>query len=332
MNLTEVIKFLESNQLTVRHSHKNEDFIIKEIAPLDSADKSDISYVNKDKYLLDLTRTNAGAVLVNAKFAKYVPTHTQILEVENPYLAFAYLTHLFTKPEFANPKHNFALDFPNPAVTIAHNVFIGSNVNIGDNTHIMPGVCISDNVSIGENCKIYPNVVIYRDTKIGDNVRIHAGSIIGSDGFGYAQTKDGRHIKIEHNGRVIIENDVEIGANSTIDRAVFGETLVAQGAIIDNLVQVAHNCRVGENSILVAQTGLAGSSILGRSVIMGGQSGTGGHINIGDFVQVAGRGAVGKNLPANTKWGGHPLMELEEWMKFYVNLRRFLKQKLKEQQ
>lgn len=173
--------------------------------------------------------------------------------------------------------------------------------------------------------------MIYRDTKIGDNVRIHAGSIIGSDGFGYAQTKDGRHIKIEHNGRVIIENDVEIGANSTIDRAVFGETLVAQGAIIDNLVQVAHNCRVGENSILVAQTGLAGSSILGRSVIMGGQSGTGGHINIGDFVQVAGRGAVGKNLPANTKWGGHPLMELEEWMKFYVNLRRFLKQKLKEQ-
>ncbi len=189
----------------------------------------------------------------------------------------------------------------------------------------MPNVVIGDNVSIGEHCKIYPNVVIYRDSIIGNRVNIHAGSIIGCDGFGYAHTAEGKHIKIEHNGRVVIEDDVEIGANNTIDRAVFGQTLIKQGAKIDNLVQIGHNCVVGEHTLLVSQVGLAGSTTTGRNVIMGGQAGTGGHIHIGDFVQVAGRGAVGKNLPPHTKWGGHPLMELNEWMKFYVSLRRLIK-------
>ena len=179
--------------------------------------------------------------------------------------------------------------------------------------------------AFGKNCKIYPNVVIYGNTHIGDNVIIHAGSIIGCDGFGYAHTDKGEHIKITHNGRVVIEDNVEIGANNTIDRAVFGETIIKKGAKIDNLVQIGHNCVIGEHSILVSQVGLAGSTTTGRNVIFGGQAGTGGHIHIGDFVQVAGRGAVGKNLPANTKWGGHPLMELDEWMKFYVSLRRMLK-------
>ena len=125
---------------------------------------------------------------------------------------------------------------------------------------------------------------------------------------------------------------MEIGANNTIDRAVFGETIIKKGAKIDNLVQIGHNCVVGEHSILVSQVGLAGSTTTGRNVIMGGQAGTGGHIHIGDFVQVAGRGAVGKNLPPHTKWGGHPLMELSEWMKFYVSLRRLIKKDSKKPQ
>lgn len=329
MRLQEAIEFLESKNIAVRHFNVSKDFELSALAPLEQATQTQISYIDQEKYLASLADSHVGAVLVRPNHANIVPAHIQGLEVANPHLAFAYLSHLFVKPEFANPHKNYAQELleSNPTLTIAPNVFIGANVSIGAHTQILPGVVLSDNVSIGAHCKIYPNVVIYRDTQIGDNVSIHAGSVIGSDGFGYAHTNEGEHIKIEHSGRVVIESRVEIGANNTIDRAVFGETRIKSGAIIDNLVQVGHNCVVGENTILVSQVGLAGSTTTGRNVVMGGQAGTGGHIHIGDFVQVAGRGAVGKNLPPNTKWGGHPLMELDEWMKFYVSLRRLLKQK-----
>ena len=283
------------------------DFELSGIAPLESASPSQISYIDQDKYIPALADSKAGAVLIRASLQESVPPHIQPLIVENPHLAFALLSQLFAKPCFSLTSHP----------PRASNIHIGANVVIGEN------------VSIGEHCIIYPNVVIYRDSVIGNRVRLHAGSIIGCDGFGYAHTNDGRHIKIEHNGRVVIEDDVEIGANNTIDRAVFGETLIKKGAKIDNLVQIGHNCVVGEHSILVSQVGLAGSTTTGRNVVMGGQAGTGGHIHIGDFVQVAGRGAVGKNLPPHTKWGGHPLMELDEWMKFFVSLRRMLKKSAK---
>ena len=280
------------------------------IAPLESATSTQISYIDQDKYLSNLVDSKVGAVFIRPHLLEKVPSHIQPLVVENPHLAFALLSQLFAAP-------CFTLTTQNPR---SNNIQIGANVVIGDN------------VSIGEHCKIYPNVVIYRDSIIGNRVNIHAGSIIGCDGFGYAHTNDGKHIKIEHNGRVVIEDDVEIGANNTIDRAVFGETIIKKGAKIDNLVQIGHNCVVGEHSILVSQVGLAGSTTTGRNVIMGGQAGTGGHIHIGDFVQVAGRGAVGKNLPPHTKWGGHPLMELSEWMKFYVSLRRLIKKDSKKPQ
>lgn len=323
MHLSEVVVFLESKGIQIKHLQKGKDFELSAIAPLNEATPSQISYIDQDKYIKDLQDSQAGAVLVRENLINLVPTNTQILEVSNPHLAFAYLSHLFKKPEFINPHINYAKEHKN--AQIASSVFIGSNVTIGEQTTIMPNVVISDNVKIGKNCTIYPNVVIYRDTHIGDNVILHAGSIIGSDGFGYAHTPAGEHIKIEHNGCVVIEDNVEIGANNTIDRAVFGKTLIKKGAKIDNLVQIGHNCEVGEHSLLVSQVGLAGSTTTGRNVVMGGQAGTGGHIHIGDFVQVAGRGAVGKNLPPNTKWGGHPLMELDAWMKFYVKLRKLVK-------
>ncbi len=299
------------------------DFELSGIAPLESATPTQVSYIDQDKYIVSLADSKAGAVLIRASLADKVPSHIQPLIVENPHLAFALLSQLFSQD-------GFSLTHREPRATnaqIGENVVIGENVSIGENCIFYPNVVIGENVSIGENCIIYPNVVIYRDTLIGNRVRIHAGSVIGCDGFGYAHTNDGKHIKIEHNGRVVIEDDVEIGANNTIDRAVFGETLIKKGAKIDNLVQIGHNCIVGEHSILVSQVGLAGSTTTGRNVVMGGQAGTGGHIHIGDFVQVAGRGAVGKNLPPKTKWGGHPLMELDEWMKFFVSLRRMVKNK-----
>lgn len=323
MRLSEAIAFLQSKDIHIKHLQTAQDFELSAIAPLDEATASQLSYIDQDKYAKDLQHSKAGAVLVRENLTNQVPQHMQVLEVANPHLAFAYLSHLFKKPEFSNPNTNYATKHTN--AQIAPNAFIGENVSIGKGSVIMPNVVISDNVKIGENCTIYPNVVIYRDSIIGNNVILHAGSVIGSDGFGYAHTNLGEHIKIEHNGCVEIQDNVEIGANNTIDRAVFGKTLIKQGAKIDNLVQIGHNCVIGEHSLLVSQVGLAGSTTTGRNVVMGGQAGTGGHIHIGDFVQVAGRGAVGKNLPPNTKWGGHPLMELDAWMKFYVKLRKIVK-------
>lgn len=321
MLLSSAISLAFKDYLSLQNTITN-DFELVGIASLESATSNEISYIDQDKYLESLKDSKAGAVLIRKHLLDKVPSHIQPLIVENPHLAFALLSHLFAPS-------CFRMDSKTPQiesnVQIAKNVIIGDNVFIGEGSLIMPNVVIGDNVRIGRDCKIYPNVVIYRDTIIGNNVSIHAGSVIGCDGFGFAHTNDGRHIKIEHNGYVVIEDDVEIGANNAIDRAVFGETRIKKGVKIDNLVQIGHNCVIGEHSILVSQVGLAGSTTTGRNVVMGGQAGTGGHVHIGDFVQVAGRGAVGKNLPPNTKWGGHPLMKLDEWMNFFVSLRRMVK-------
>lgn len=300
------------------------DFEVKSLLPLNLAGNNDVSYIDKDKYLNLLTSSKAGGVFINEKLRGSID-FTNAIFVKNPHLAFALTSSFFKSSQLKNINSNKPKMGEN--VKIFSGAFIGENVSIGDNVSIMPNAVICDNVSIGNNSTIYPNVVIYKDSIIGSNVAIHAGSIIGSDGFGYAHNALGEHKKIEHFGNVIIEDDVEIGANVTIDRAVFESTIIKRGAKIDNLVQLGHNCIIGEHSILVSQVGFAGSTTTGRNVVCGGQVGTGGHVHIGDFVQVAGRGAVGKNLPPNTKWGGHPLMELNEWQKMQIKLRKLTKEK-----
>lgn len=302
------------------------DFEIRSLLPLNLAQNSDISYIDKDKYLPLLDKCEAGAIFINKNLKGRI-SHKNAIFVENPHLAFAIASGFFKKPELqsieSQPKSSEISD----SARIFEGAFIGKGVSIGENSVIMPNAVIMDSVKIGKNVVIYPNVVIYRDSIIGDNVAIHAGSVIGSDGFGYAHTKLGEHIKIEHFGNVIIEDNVEIGANVTIDRAVFESTIIKKGAKIDNLVQLGHNCIVGEHSLLVAQVGFAGSTTTGRNVVFGGQAGTGGHIHIGDFTQIAGRGAVGKNLPPNTKWGGHPLMDFNDWQKMWVKIRKLTRDK-----
>lgn len=316
MRLFEILKFLDLS------SEGLNDFEVQALKPFQEAGSHDLVYVDQEKYLDGLKDCKAGAVLIAQKHCNRVPEGMQAIIVENPHLAFAYLSSFFAQEDFI-------LQGKDPKIgedcIVMDGVYLGKDVEIGKGSVIMAGAVIGDGVRIGQFCKIYPNVVIYARTQIGNYVYIHSGSVIGSDGFGYAHTKEGKHIKIFHNGNVVIEDEVEIGANCAIDRAVFGETKISRGSKIDNLVQIGHNCLIGENTILVSQVGLAGSTTTGRNVVMGGQAGSGGHIHIGDFVQIAGRGAVGKNLPPHTKWGGHPLMELDEWMKFYVSLRRMFK-------
>ncbi|WP_429913082.1 UDP-3-O-(3-hydroxymyristoyl)glucosamine N-acyltransferase [Helicobacter turcicus] len=286
-----------------------------------NATSDSITFLEKDSYIEQIKTSKARAILTRKNHVDTLPKSAFALVCENPYLAMAYLTEYFAIPLFS------AKTSPKIAESaqIASNVSIGKGSEIGENCVILANVTIGENVKIGTNCVLFPGVCIYNDCVIGDNVRIHANSVIGSDGFGYAHTKDGRHVKIYHNGKVVLENDVEIGANTTIDRAVFGETRIKQGTKIDNLVQIGHNCNIGEFSIIVSQAGISGSTSTGRNVVLGGQCGSAGHLHIGDFTQVGARGAISKSLPANGKFSGHPLLPIQDWLKLQALLKKMLR-------
>jgi len=315
MKLSEICEYLDIKCPDI-------DKKIKGINTLQDAKEDEISFLENPKYVKFLSSTKAGVVLIREEDAKNLPKNTIPLITDEPYLKLALLTKLFVKPSFEDGGYQI-----NTTAKIHKGVVIGKGAKIGANVEIMPNAVIGPFVEIDENTVIYPNVTIYRDTKIGKNVKIHAGSVIGSDGFGYAHTKDGKHIKIYHLGKVVIENDVEIGANTTIDRAVFGETRIKKGSKIDNLVQVGHNCEIGEYSILVSQVGLSGSTKLGRNVIMGGQSATAGHLEIAPFTTIAARGGVTKSVKESGVYSGFPLMPHKSWLKLQGILSRFLKNK-----
>lgn len=294
---------------------------ITSFATLKEATSSHITFFENPKLLTELQHTKAGVVILSPSYKEYLPKTSQALFSDNPHLSMAYASAYFAKKTF---------DTSLPAKisaksTIGLHVVIGSGSIVEEGVEIMPNVTIGANVSIGKNVKIFPNVVIYDHSIIKEGCIIQAGAIIGSDGFGYAHTKLGEHIKIYHSGNVILEEDVEVGSNSTIDRAVFGSTIIKRGTKIDNLVQIGHNCEIGEYSILVAQTGISGSTKLGRNVIMGGQSATAGHLEIGDFATIAARGGVSKSIEGGKIYGGFPLTLQSEWLKTQAKLAKFFK-------
>lgn len=312
MKLNEICKILGIN-------FNGADIEISALNSLTNAKPDELSYCDSDKNAKFINESKASAILV--KNADMVQNGATALVCENPHLAFAILSGYYKKPLIREKKPSKIAQ----SATIMPNVYIGSNVKIGEDTIIMAGAFIGDDVQIGEKCIIHPNVVIYNDTKIGNRCHLLANCVIGSDGFGYAHTKDGRHIKIYHNGNVVLEDDVEIGACTTIDRAVFETTTIKKCTKIDNLVQIGHNCILGENCLIVSQTGLAGSTTLGRNVVMGGQSGSGGHVSVGDFAQIAARGGVSKNLPGGKAYSGHPILELKDWLKLNAKIQKFFK-------
>ncbi len=301
----------------------NEKIEITGLNTLLDSDKNELTFLENKKYLNDLKNTKAAAVLIKEEFSEYVPKGTIALVCEEPYLSLAKISKLFA-PKLIETDGNEPSLGENSV--IMPNVYLGKNTVIGENTTIMAGSYIGDNVIIGDNTIIHPNVTIYRDCTIGNECILHSGSVIGSDGFGFANTKDGKYIKIYQNGNVTIGNDVEIGANSTIDRAVFKSTIVENGVRIDNLVHIGHNCKIGTGSILVSQVGLSGSTILNPFVIMGGQSGTAGHLEIAAFTTIAARGGVTKTITEPKKsWAGFPLMGHREWLKLQGRIAKLLK-------
>lgn len=290
---------------------------------LKDASSSELSFVSNSKYIKDIESSNACAIIVDAKTKEYVPKGTVALVVEAPYWEMAVLSKYFA------PLIEDEL-LPKPIIgdgsKISPKAEIANGAIIGENCTILAGVYVGSSSKIGDNTILYPNVVVYRDCEVGSNCIIHANTTIGGDGFGFATNKLGEHKKIYQNGNTVIENDVEIGSSTTIDRAVFGSTLIKKGVHIDNLVQIGHNCEVGEYSVFVAQSGSAGSTKLGRNVVVGGQAAFAGHLEIAAFSTFAARSGVTKNIIESGKtFAGFPLMDHKLWLKLQIKIARLIK-------
>ena len=286
------------------------------VAPLDLATQRDISFLANAKYRETARRSSAGALLVPD--GESIPGKV-LIPCPDPYLAFALVMQAFHPPRAFTPGiHSTAIAgidcTIDPSAHVGPYAVVGDGVTIGRRSVVEAACTIGNNCRIGEDCHVFPRVVLYPDTIIGDRVSLHSGAVVGADGFGYAQDES-RHVKIPQVGRVVIESDVEIGANTTIDRGAMEETRIGEGTKVDNLVQIAHNVRMGPDCILVAQSGISGSTTLGRSVILAGQSGAVGHIRIGDRVRIGAKSAVTKSLPDDAFVTGHPAQPHKAWLK-----------------
>ncbi|MCK4856557.1 MAG: UDP-3-O-(3-hydroxymyristoyl)glucosamine N-acyltransferase [candidate division Zixibacteria bacterium] len=292
---------------------------------IEAAGKDEITFLANPKYHRHLETTNAGAVIVEAESDS---SSASLLVHPNPLYAFSQVLTLF----FPAPGSNLSPGIAPTAVIdpsarlgadvhIGANVVIGTHTSLGDGSRIMAGAVVGDDCTIGKDCLIYSNVTIYRGAGIGDRVTLHAGTVVGADGFGYAQ-HEGVHHKIYQVGGVRIEDDVEIGANCTIDRGALGETVIGAGTKIDNLVQIAHNVRIGRGCIIVAQVGISGSTKLGDYVTLAGQVGLVGHIEIGDRAVIAAQAGVPKSIPADEIYCGSPARELMEYKRIEAHIHK----------
>ena len=291
--------------------------VIDYLAPVEVADAGDITFLVKAGKPEDLREIKASAVIVPMALED---AGIAIIRVRDPYLASAIIQNFLLKEEFqAKGIHEHAHIgkdcLLSEELSIGPMVVIGDRVKIGRQVVIQPGVVIEDDVEIGDGTTVQANATIGARCKVGDRVLIHPGVVIGSDGYGFATDPNGCHVKRPQLGRVIIGDDVEIGANSCIDRATFGETRIHSGVKIDNLVHVAHNVEVGENSLLVAQCGIAGSTTLGRNVVVGGAVAIKDHLRIEDGVMIAPKSGVHNNQPKGVVLSGIPAIPIQRWIK-----------------
>jgi UDP-3-O-[3-hydroxymyristoyl] glucosamine N-acyltransferase len=289
---------------------------ISGVAGIEDARVGEIAFIAGPKYLPKLRQTNASAVVVSKEVTR---AEKPLLCVTHPHLAFAKILTLFYQTPY-QPKGIDSNTWINPGAKLGKDltlypfVYIGDRCLIGDRVTLYPGVYVGEDTAIGEDSILYPNVSIYSGAVVGKRVILHSGVVVGSDGFGYV--KEGKkNVKIPQVGRVEIEDDVEIGANTTIDRAALGKTVVRRGTKIDNLVQVAHNVVIGEDSILCAQVGISGSTKIGSNVTLAGQVGVVDHIEIGDNVIVGAQAGVTHNLPGNQGYVGSPALPHREFLR-----------------
>jgi UDP-3-O-[3-hydroxymyristoyl] glucosamine N-acyltransferase len=311
------VPLTEIAALVAGHIVGNPNKLIAGAAPFDEAGDAEITVANNVQFFKRINESAAGAILVPRNIQSADRT---LIQVDMPMVAFAKVLQYFhprlVPPDGIHPRSEIGKDFScGRNVSIGPMVVIGNQVAIGDRVWLHSGVFIGDRVSIGNDVTIYPNVTILERCIIGHRVTVHAGTVIGSDGFGFAP--DGQsYFKIPHTGIVQIEDDVEIGANNTIDRGTFGKTLICRGVKTDNLVHLAHNVTVGENTVLVAQVGISGSTTIGKNAVLAGQAGVAGHLSIGDSVTIGPQTGIGKSVPdGQTLMSGLPEMPYKLWLR-----------------
>jgi len=315
-------KLLEITQ-NIGLNLQSNDIEIDGIHTLSEATPTQLSFFNSEKYLDQLPQTKAAAVFIEKKYAELLPSTTVALITDEPYLKLALASKFFAhklESKGGHPAQGEGCD-------IDKRVRFGKNVTLGDNVTILAGCYVGDNVTVGSGTLLHPNVTLYHHTEIGAECIIHSGTVIGCDGYGFAHTKMGEHVKIYQNGNAVVEDDVEIGANCTIDRAVFGTTYIRKGTKLDNLIQIGHNCDVGEHTLCASQVGLSGSTTLGRNVIMGGKSATAGHLEIGAFATIAANGGVTKSLEGGKTYAGFPAIDHRMWLRMQAKMSGLLKRK-----
>ena len=299
---------------------------VSKLSKIEEGEAGALTFLSNPKYNHYLYTTKASVTIVNKGFTLEKQVETTLIKVEDAYKAFSKLL------EFYNEVKNNKTGRENPSfiaasASIGANeyigafTYIGENVKIGNNVKIYPNSYIGDNVVIGDNCTLFAGVKIYSETQIGNNCKIHSGCIVGSDGFGFVPDKQGEYKAIPQTGNVIIEDNVDIGANCTIDRATLGSTIIRKGVKLDNQIQIAHNVEIGKHTVIASQTGIAGSTKVGEHCMIGGQVGIVGHISIGNNVKVQAQSGIGRNLKNGDVVQGSPAFGYSDFNKSYVHFK-----------
>jgi UDP-3-O-[3-hydroxymyristoyl] glucosamine N-acyltransferase len=300
------------------------------LSKIEEGTKGSLTFLSNPKYLNYIYSTEATITIVNNTFEPENDIKTTLIKVEDAYQAFSKLLEYYNQVKLMKS----GIEQPSVIsenVTYGDNLYLGSfsylgkNVVIGNNVKIYPNTFVGDNVTIGDNTILFAGVRVYSESIIGANCAIHSGAIIGSDGFGFAPTEDGSYSKIPQIGNVIMEDDVDVGACTTIDRATLGSTIIRKGVKLDNHIQVAHNVEIGENTVIAAQTGIAGSTKIGSNCMIGGQVGIAGHLTIGNNVRVQAQSGIGKNITDGETIQGSPAFNYADYSKSYVHFRNLPK-------
>ena len=309
----------------------NPDAEVYKLSKIEEGTEGSLTFLSNPKYLNYIYTTQATITIVNNTFIPESELSTTLIKVEDAYLSFSKLLEFYDQAKKANKIGIEQFSFISKTVKYGSNFYMGNfsyieeNVRLGNNVKIYPNCYIGENVTIGDNVIVFSGAKIYSDTVIGSNCIIQSGAIVGADGFGFAPNPDGTFSKIPQIGNVILEDDVDIGANTMIDKATMGSTIIRKGVKLDNLIQIGHNVEIGENTVIAAQTGIAGSTKIGKNCMIGGQVGIAGHLIIGNNVRIQAQSGVGRNISDNEILQGSPTFGYNDFSKSYVHFKNLPK-------
>lgn len=308
----------------------NPEIEVSKLSKIEEGGPESLSFLANPKYTQFIYTTKASIVIVNKVFKAEKEINSTLIRVEDAYKSFSKLLEYYNQVKM-NKTGIESPVFISKSAIYGDNIYIGAfaylgeNIKIGNNTKIYPNVYIGDNVVIGDNVILYSGAKIYSDTLIGNNCIIHSSAILGADGFGFTPNEQGEFIKVPQTGNVIIEDNVDIGAATSIDRATLGSTIIRKGVKLDNHIQIAHNVEIGRNTVIAAQTGIAGSTKIGENCMIGGQVGIVGHITIGNNVKIQAQSGIGRNLKDNETLQGSPALPYSDYNKSYVHFKNLPK-------